>query len=110
MTDFIASGRLIELVLVLMAVEAVVLWLLHRRTGRGVAPTEVVIMLAAGASLMLAVHAALVGAAAHWIAVCLTGSLVAHLADLGRRWRSGSALPSGPRNRTVAFAPPVRDK
>lgn len=90
MTELIASGVIIDLILALMVAEGILLWVHHRRTGQGLALADIALMLAAGACLMLAVRAALVGAGPHWIAACLAGSLVAHLADLVRRWRSAA--------------------
>lgn len=101
MTDLISSGRLIDLILALMVAEVVALWAYRARTGQGPAAIDVAILLVAGGSLMLAVRAALVGAAPHWIAVCLTVSLLAHLADLGRRWRAGNDMTF----RTPAMGP-----
>lgn len=89
MAEFIASGRAIDVILAMMAVEAVVLHVYRRRTGRGLAGPDILINLAAGGSLMLAVRAALTGAGAGWIAACLLASLAAHGADLSRRWRHG---------------------
>lgn len=87
MADFIASGRIIDLVLAVMLAEAVVLGAYAARTGQGIAWPDIAINLVAGASLMLAVRAALVGAASHWLVGCLLASLLAHGLDLRRRWR-----------------------
>ena len=43
--------------------------------------------LLAGACLLLALRAALVGASWPWVAAPLAGAFAAHLADLGLRWR-----------------------
>jgi hypothetical protein len=88
MTELIASGRLIDLILALMLAEAVVLYAHRRHTGRGLPASGIVVNLAAGASLMLAVRAALTDAAPGWIAACLAVSLLAHLGDLAIRWRA----------------------
>lgn len=105
MTELIVSGRLIDLILVLMLAEAALLHVHRRRTGRGLATRDIAVNLVAGASLMLAVRAALVDAAPGWIALFLGISLLAHLADLAIRWqadrpntgsaRSESAEPLG---------------
>jgi len=87
MGEAIASGRIVDLILVLMAAEAVGLILYRRATGRGIAPLDLIVNLAAGACLLLAVRAALGGAGWGWIAASLAAALAAHLADLGRRWR-----------------------
>ncbi len=84
---WIASGRLIDLILVLVAVEAIVLVVLRARGFLRIGTLELIAMLAAGAFLMLALRGALLGADAGWIAACLFGALVAHLADLWLRER-----------------------
>jgi hypothetical protein len=70
-----------------MLLEGIVLAAYHRRTGRGVAAGDLVGVLLAGAFLLLALRAALTGAAWSWVAVWLVAGLVAHLVDLVRRWR-----------------------
>jgi hypothetical protein len=85
MAELFATGRIVDLILVLVVLEAAWLLLRHRRTGRGPAPADLLGNLLSGALLMLAVRGALVGAAWPWIALCLAGSVVAHLADLRRR-------------------------
>jgi hypothetical protein len=88
--ELFASGRIVDLALGLVLVEAVVLLAIRRRTGHGVAPAELAAFLLAGACLMLALRAALVGADWSWVALWLLGALLAHLADLGLRWRRQS--------------------
>jgi hypothetical protein len=85
--QLLASGRAVDLILALMAVEAIALLVLWRRRGRGVPPAQLIANLAAGASLLLALRAALTGAHWAWLGVWLTTALIAHLADLGLRWR-----------------------
>jgi hypothetical protein len=85
--DLFASGRIVDLILALMAAEAVVLAVHYRRTGRGVPLPDLAVNLAAGAGLLLALRAALTGAGWAWTAGWLTLALAAHLADLARRWR-----------------------
>lgn len=87
MAGLFASGAIVDAILLLMVLEGGLIMLVRRRTGTGVPPRDLVAMLAAGACLMLALRAALVGAAWPWIALALAAGLVAHLADLGRRWR-----------------------
>jgi hypothetical protein len=94
MTEFIASGRAIDLVLALMAMEAIALYAFARCTGRGLAGPDLLVNLAAGVSLMLAVRAALTGAGPGWIAACLLASLLAHCVDLSRRWRRRGVPPA----------------
>lgn len=80
-------GSLLDLILAGVVVEALVLLALRRRSGRGPAPAALVASLAAGASLMLAVRLALSAQGAAWIPACLLIALLAHLVDLGLRWR-----------------------
>ncbi|UHD18157.1 hypothetical protein [Thiocapsa bogorovii] len=88
MAELFASGRLIDLILGLVLVEAIALGVLHRLTGKGVAPRDLVGLLLAGAFLLVAVRLALTGAEWFWIGLSLGLALVAHLADLALRWRT----------------------
>jgi hypothetical protein len=84
--DWLRSGRLLDAILLLIVLEAVVLGLWHSRTGHGIAPLDLCLNLAAGALLLLAMRAALVSGDAAAAAPWLAAALVAHLADLTRRW------------------------
>ena len=87
MAELFASGRLVDLILVLVVVEAAALMLYWRRFGAGVSPFDLLPNLCAGAFLLLAMRAALTGGG--WMAAsgCLAAAGLAHLADLYRRWR-----------------------
>ena len=87
MDGIFASGLVADLVLALVAVEAAALAWLWRRSGRGVPVGETLAFLGAGACLLLALRAALVGASWEWMAAPLAGAGAAHLADLALRWR-----------------------
>jgi hypothetical protein len=87
MTALFASGHIVDLILLLVLLEAVVLAVWHRRTGLGIAPAALAGILSAGAALLLALRAALVGAWWGWIAAPLLVALLAHLFDLRSRWR-----------------------
>ncbi len=80
-----ASGRIVDLILVLVAVEAVVLFLLARSGRISGGAAGILANLAAGACLMLALRAALVGAWWGWTAVWLAAALAAHVEDMRRR-------------------------
>lgn len=86
MSVLFASGRIVDFILLLVLAEAVGLVALHRATGHGPAPGALLPNLAAGACLLLALRFALRGAAWPVLALCLLGSLVAHLLDLRDRW------------------------
>ena len=91
MTDMLqalfSSGRIIDAILVLMALEAIALLAFHRATGRGVGPRALLPFLAAGVCLMLALKAALVGSGWQAVAAMLSLAFVFHLIDIVLRWR-----------------------
>ena len=86
MADLFASGHLVDLILVLVAVEAIALLLYWRHAGRGVRPFDLLPNLCAGAFLLLALRATLGGAGWTVASGFLAAAGVAHLADLYRRW------------------------
>jgi hypothetical protein len=86
MADLFASGLVIDAILVLVALEALALIGLHRFTGRGPQPADLLGNLLSGAMLMLALRTALVGGWWGWVAICLAGSLAAHMVDLSIRF------------------------
>ena len=88
MTNFFADGSAVDMILALMLIEALVLAAYRWRTRRGIAIRDLVGMLLAGAFLLLALRAALTGGSWSQIAVWLLAALIAHLADLARRWRN----------------------
>lgn len=99
MSALFASGSVIEWILVLVVLEALGLFALHRLTGRGPAIADLLPNLAAGACLLLAVHAALLDRSWVWVAAPLGAALVAHLLDLSRRWPAvASNRPQSVRN------------
>jgi hypothetical protein len=61
MTSLFATGRIVDLILAFTAIEAILVVIYHRRTGRGVAPAEFLGNLLSGVWLMLALRGALVG-------------------------------------------------
>lgn len=80
MSGFFASGHAVDLVLCVLAVEI----LLLVRWAR-VAPLRACASVLPGFFLLLALRAAVTGAAWTWLALWLTLSLPAHLADLALR-------------------------
>ena len=94
MDGLFASGRIIDVILALVALEALLLAWLGRRGGPPL--PALLANLASGAALMLALRAALVGSG--WIVVAgwLLAGLVAHLADLGLRFRTATAQRRSP--------------
>jgi hypothetical protein len=86
--DLFSSGRIADIVIGLMMVEAIVLFAYHRATGKGLRTTQIFSTLAAGVFLFLALRLALTGASWPWIGFALAASLAAHVADLTSRWNS----------------------
>lgn len=85
MQDFVASGRVVDVILVIMAIEAAALIAYRRMTGGGLTPSSVLLTLAPGALLLLALRAALTSEAWFIIVAWLVAALLAHLADLWSR-------------------------
>jgi hypothetical protein len=88
MMSLFESGRIVDFVLAITAIEAALLVAYHRLTGRGPAPAQLLGNLLSGVCLMLALRAALVDAWWGWIALWLVAAFGAHLNDLRRRWPS----------------------
>ena len=89
MEPLFASGRIVDLILAGVAVEAVMLALLRRRFGGGAALPALLANLASGAALMLALRAGLTGAPWPAVAGWMLAGLVAHATDLSLRARGG---------------------
>ena len=86
MAGLFASGQIVDLILALLAMEAIIVIVCHRLTGRGIAPAALLSNLLAGACLLLALRSALIFAWWGWTALWLTAALLGHAADLARRW------------------------
>lgn len=87
MAELFASGRIVDVVLVLMLLEGIALTIWYKRFGQGPRPVDLWVNLFAGAALFLALRSALVGAAWAWTGLWLFLGLLAHLLDLSRRWQ-----------------------
>jgi hypothetical protein len=81
-----ALHHAVDLILAILALEVAGLILYRHLCRRGPAPADLMATVLAGACLLFALRAALVGAPPAWIGVWLTGALFAHLVDLRRRW------------------------
>ncbi len=94
LASWFASGRIIDGILLLVGAEALLLVWLSRRGGPPL--PSLLANLASGAALMLALRSALVGAG--WIVVAgwMLAGLLAHLADLGLRFRAPTAQRRSP--------------
>lgn len=89
MSDWFASGRVIDLVLALVVLEVIALPWLLRKLGSPLGLLPLLPNILAGVALMLALRASLVDASWQWIALALLAALAAHLTDLGLRLCAG---------------------
>ena len=87
MNELFGTGRIIQWLLALLAVEALVLAVAHRRTGRIPPPHALLWNLLAGGALLVALYNALARSPWPWVAVWLLIAVAAHLADLWQRFR-----------------------
>lgn len=90
LAELFEDGRIVDLILALVALEAVLLMVIFGRCNIGGAARRWLANLFSGASLLLAVRLALTGAAWYWVAACLLASLVAHVIDMIFRYRDFS--------------------
>lgn len=81
MGAFFASGHAVDVVLVVMLVEAIYLKI------RGWAMSEIALLLLPGVLMLLGLRAALTGAGWLWVALPLALSFPVHLLDVARRSR-----------------------
>jgi hypothetical protein len=82
----VESGRIVDVALVVIAVEVVVLAMLRRALGRGPTVAAILWNAAAGASMLLALRAGLTGAGWTWTAAFFALALATHLVDVALRW------------------------
>ncbi len=87
MEDLFASGRLIDVALVVLALEVVVLLASRAFSRVGIRPVDLIGQLLAGALLLLAVRCAVTRVDYRWTLVLLSASFPAHAFDLIRRAR-----------------------
>lgn len=91
MSEWFESGRIVDVMLIVIAIEVAVLCAYRLRTGRGLSVSTIVLNAGAGGSLMVALKLLWVDAAWHWIAMALLSSLAFHSGDLVQRWRATAA-------------------
>lgn len=84
------DAGLVDLILLLVAAEALALLGWRALRGGGIPPADFLFNLAAGAALMAALRGALAGSGSAWIGVALSLALAMHAADLWRRWRAAA--------------------
>lgn len=87
MAELFASGRIVDLIIALIVVEAAALVALRRTRRRGPDVASVIAMLVPGVFLLLALRAALTAAPWTTISLWLAAALVAHIADVAHRMR-----------------------
>ena len=87
MDSLFTSGRIADLVLAVLVLEAIVLTWRHARSGAGPPPGVFAPMIGAGVLLVLALRCALTGAPWPWMALLLSGAGLVHLLDLRQRWK-----------------------
>ena len=85
--DFVMSGRIADVALAAMALEALLLFFLTRHSPL-IARLGIAVNLLAGATLVLAVRFALTSDGWPYVIAAFCGSLLCHAADLWVRWRS----------------------
>lgn len=86
MAQIFASGKIIDIILVMVLVEMAVLALAHRMTRRAPTFTRLLPNLAAGFLLLLSLRAAIADLSWRLIALPLGLALIAHVFDLIGRW------------------------
>ncbi len=77
----------IDGVIVLTVMEVILLAVIHRRSGRGVPPAEILLNVLSGLSLMLALRIALSDSPLVMVLGALLLAGIFHGLDLLRRWR-----------------------
>lgn len=87
MSEFFTSAHAIDLVLLLIGLEALGLILLWRMRLCPLPPLSTLLILAPGTCLLLASRAALAGAAWSLVSLLFLVALIIHLIDLRQRWQ-----------------------
>jgi len=91
MAELFATGRIVDLILGLVCLEAIALALASRYCAHAPVFGLLLANVASGACLLLALRFALVEGPWTWIAACLLGALGMHVTDLRSRWNRRSA-------------------
>ncbi|MEM8982772.1 MAG: hypothetical protein AAGC71_07075 [Pseudomonadota bacterium] len=95
MQEIIESGRIVDIMVVVIAFEFIALALYRATTRRGIPLPALLANLAAGGSLMLALGSVLKGYAWQATAACLIVALISHVIDIASRW------PRAPQSQNV---------
>lgn len=86
--SLILSGRIVDVMLVLVALEIAVIAAIQLRRRERVAGLPLVANVGAGASLIVALRFALTDGSWQWIALSLFAALLFHALDTALRWQS----------------------
>ena len=89
MNHLFTSGHIVDLILGLMALETLTLVAYRSVLGRGIDTAPLLVNMAAGGCLLLAVRAALTGAGWVFVASALVAALAMHMLDIRSRWNNG---------------------
>ncbi len=87
MEALVTSGAVADLILACLVLEALALLAWRRWRGTGPSVPDILALLLPGAFLVLALRVALTGGPWPLILLALSAALIAHLADLARRFR-----------------------
>lgn len=83
----LASGRIVDLMLGVLVAEFLIVTALYQRNRGGVPALPLLVNIGAGASLMLALRAALTASGTAWTVTWLVSALLFHVCDLVLRWQ-----------------------
>ena len=84
---FVLSPSISLLLLSVLAVEAILLMVVWKRSGRGLPPLQIVSFLGAGAAFAVVLGLVLLDESASLIALALLTAFFFHLLDLWLRWQ-----------------------
>ena len=82
------TGRIFDIVLITLALEGLVLWMIRRRTGRGLPVGAIASFLLSGAFLIAAFRTSTLGLGWIWTAMLLSAAFAVHVLELRGRWRA----------------------
>ena len=86
LSEWVRSGRIVDLILALVLLEALLLWAWRARLPARPQGLDLIGVLAPGVCLLMALRGALTGAVWTVIAGWLAAALLPHLFDLARRF------------------------
>ena len=86
------GGALVDAIIGITLMEAAGLLIYHHQTKRGLKPRDYLLNMISGLCLMLALRCVLLGSAWHFVAACLAGAGLAHVADICLRLRQSAQI------------------